>query len=93
MKTSEWVFSRMNGPAFCRYCGVSARSPDYVTPYCPYCGRFMTNYEEQKCSGYVHNYYDGQPHCMGTKEIEECSCGGDMRKCNFYPELRNKYGK
>ena len=24
--------------------------------------------------------------CWGTKEREECSCGGDKTKCNFYPE-------
>ena len=22
--------------------------------------------------------------CLGTKECEECSCGGDKSKCNFY---------
>ena len=26
--------------------------------------------------------------CYGTKEMEECSCGGDESKCNFYPEKR-----
>lgn len=26
--------------------------------------------------------------CCGTKEMEECSCGGDTSKCNFYPEKR-----
>lgn len=26
--------------------------------------------------------------CWGTKEREECSCGGDQSKCNFYPEKR-----
>lgn len=26
--------------------------------------------------------------CYGTKEMEECSCGGDTNKCNFYPEKR-----
>lgn len=28
--------------------------------------------------------------CNGTKEREECSCGGDVTKCNFYPEKREK---
>ena len=27
-------------------------------------------------------------HCNGTKEGEECSCGGDVSKCDFYPEKR-----
>ena len=28
--------------------------------------------------------------CWGTKEIDECSCGGDRTKCDFYPEVRDK---
>lgn len=28
--------------------------------------------------------------CMGTKEVDVCSCGGDCRKCDFYPEKRKK---
>lgn len=28
--------------------------------------------------------------CWGTKECEECSCGGDRTQCNFYPEVRKK---
>lgn len=28
--------------------------------------------------------------CWGTKECEECSCGGDKTKCSFYPEVRKK---
>ena len=31
--------------------------------------------------------------CFGTKECEECSCGGDRTKCNFYPEVREKAKK
>lgn len=26
--------------------------------------------------------------CNGTKEREECTCGGDPAKCDFYPEKR-----
>lgn len=26
--------------------------------------------------------------CLGTKEREECSCGGNRMKCDFYPEVR-----
>ena len=31
--------------------------------------------------------------CWGTKEIDECSCGGDRTKCDFYPEVREKAKK
>ena len=24
--------------------------------------------------------------CFGTKERDPCSCGGDKRKCDFYPD-------
>lgn len=30
--------------------------------------------------------------CNGTKEREECTCGGNVTECNFYPEKR-KEGK
>lgn len=29
-------------------------------------------------------------HCWGTKECDECSCGGDRSKCDFYPEVRKE---
>lgn len=28
--------------------------------------------------------------CNGTRERDECSCGGDRAKCNFYLEVRAK---
>ena len=28
--------------------------------------------------------------CNGTRERDECSCGGDRAKCDFYPEIRAK---
>lgn len=31
--------------------------------------------------------------CWGTKETEQCSCGGDRTKCDFYPEAREKAKK
>ena len=30
------------------------------------------------------------PRCNGTKEREECQCGGDKSKCDFYPEKQEK---
>ena len=41
-----------------------------------------------KCDCY---YQHGMKYlCYGTKEMEECSCGGDTSKCDFYPEKRNQ---
>ena len=31
--------------------------------------------------------------CYGTKECDECSCGADPAKCDFYPEKRKKAEK
>jgi hypothetical protein len=31
--------------------------------------------------------------CWGTKETEECNCGGDRTKCDFYPDVRKKAKK
>lgn len=31
--------------------------------------------------------------CFGTKERDQCSCGGDRTKCDFYPEVREKAKK
>lgn len=28
--------------------------------------------------------------CNGTKERDECRCGGNPVKCDFYPEIREK---
>ena len=44
-------------------------------------------------------YYNRTPRyvtvgvCYGTKECDECSCGGDKTKCDFYPEVREKAKK
>ena len=29
-------------------------------------------------------------YCTGTKELDECSCGGDRTKCDFYPDIKEK---
>ena len=41
---------------------------------------------------YYHNGYlrSVRQECWGTKERDECSCGGDRTKCDFYPEVREK---
>ena len=31
-----------------------------------------------------------QGYCLGTKEVEECNCDGDPRKCNFYAYKRGE---
>ncbi len=38
-------------------------------------------------------YYGIVSTCNGTKEREECSCGGDRTKCNFYPDVREEANK
>ncbi len=58
-------------------------------------------YHTQKKTRYTYNQYTGSPipHdievgvCWGTKETDECNCGGDMTQCDFYPEVRAKAKK
>lgn len=51
--------------------------------------RYLTEYEK----GFYAALHGGSPvdyivedrsYCMGTKECESCTCGGDKRKCDFY---------
>lgn len=41
--------------------------------------------EEKQCDCYHPNGY-----CLGTKEMDECGCGGDESKCDFYDYKRRK---
>ena len=58
-------------------------------------------YHTQPKTIYTYNQFTGRPiaHdievgvCWGTKECEECSCGGDKAKCDFYPEVRKEAKK
>lgn len=52
--------------------------------------RCLTEYEK----GFYTSLYgkapadytvENQSYCAGTKERECCTCGGDRRKCDFYP--------
>ena len=52
--------------------------------------RYLTEYEKGFYSALhgrspVDYIVEDQSYCMGTKEREFCTCGGDKRKCNFYP--------
>lgn len=55
-------------------------------------------YHTQKKLRYTYNPITGSPipHdievgvCWGTKETDECNCGGDETQCDFYPEVRKK---
>lgn len=59
------------------------------------------SYHIQKKRWYTHNPITGEyiGHdidvgvCWGTKETDECSCGGDRIQCDFYPEVRKKARK
>ena len=53
-------------------------------------------YHTQKKRRYTFHPITGNPigHdvdvsvCYGTKEIDECHCGGDRTKCDFYADVR-----
>lgn len=51
-------------------------------------------YEERE--RYIYNYpptFKTYGICLGTRECEECLCGGDESKCDFYPEKRKEVKK
>lgn len=58
-------------------------------------------YHTQQKTRYTYHPLTGSPipHdievgvCWGTKEADECNCGGDETKCDFYPEVRKKAKK
>lgn len=39
------------------------------------------------CTCWVEEF--GKSRCNGTKERDECTCGGDQSKCDFYPKKRH----
>ena len=53
-------------------------------------------YHERIKYRYTYDQYSGERirHevntgvCYGTFECEECRCGGDKSKCDFYPKVR-----
>lgn len=52
--------------------------------------RYLTEYEKGFYAALhgrapVDYIVEDQPYCMGTRECECCTCGGDKRKCDFYP--------
>lgn len=51
--------------------------------FCPHCGAKM-NQSDKTCDC----YHNGR--CVGTKEIDPCSCGGNKSKCDFYEHVRRE---
>lgn len=56
--------------------------------------RIVRHYLSEYEKGYYAALYGGarvdfineeESYCIGTKERECCACGGDKRKCDFYP--------
>lgn len=59
-----------------------------------YTTRIVKHYLSEYEKGYYAALHGGarvdfideeESYCMGTKECEFCTCGGDKRKCDFYP--------
>ena len=62
------------------------------------CDCYRTRIVKHYLSEYEKGYYaalhggarvdfidEEESYCIGTKECECCTCGGDKRKCDFYP--------
>ena len=60
------------------------------------CDCYHETEEKFYASDYIRGYYAAKGWtlpstkmksvCWGTKECDECSCGGDRTKCDFYPK-------
>ena len=50
---------------------------DYEKGYAAAQGKLLPDYEDI-CEGV----------CLGTKEVDHCSCDGDLSKCDFYENAR-----
>ena len=48
------------------------------------------NLYDQHTGKYAGNGSVKYGYCTGTKELDECSCGGDCTRCDFYSEVREK---
>ena len=69
--------------AFCNYhtpCGLCT----YYNKICSEVCNSERTTSKRKCSSFVTEH--GKMVCYGTKEREECTCGGDKNKCNFYKQ-------
>lgn len=64
----------------------------YVSTKCPYykvrtVKHYLSEYEKGVYFGYygVRKEYieKDEPYCMGTRELESCSCGGNKAKCEY----------
>jgi len=99
MKNAIWV-DVDDHRGKCSNCNFTVNSwVSHVYNYCPNCGAEMSKvlicecYRESVEFYYKNDYRKSQRvvgRCMGTKEREECACGGDESVCDFYPEKRRK---
>ena len=88
-RTGEWIpqdhNKRAGNISTCVYyypiCSECGQVGNDTYKYCPHCGAKMIS-EGKTCDC----YRDGT--CIGTKEIDSCSCGGVKSKCDFYEHVR-----
>ena len=61
-------------------------------------GSYCSSYHTKEVATPIFNQFTGNivdyiPSevgvCWGTRECDECKCGGDKTKCDFYPENRS----
>lgn len=67
---------------------ANGKNSDGFLTYINISDKCETKPVEDICSC-LHEEY-GKQVCYGTKEREECVCGGDKSKCNFYADVRKK---
>lgn len=48
------------------------------------------HYDNTLCECWLFDYDNHHHYCNGTKERDMCHCGGDVKKCDFYPKKRGE---
>lgn len=57
------------------------------------CDCYQESYEISGWIGPYEQIRKLRKRCNGTRERDECSCGGDRTKCNFYSDVKEKAKK
>lgn len=57
------------------------------------CDCYQESYEISGWIGPYEQVRKLRKRCNGTRERDECSCGGDRTKCDFYPYVRERAKK
>jgi hypothetical protein len=80
------LFETENDEIFLAYWGDKYQNPHKIIRW-TYLPDSLYN-RHQKCNCYITK--NNKTYCLGTKEIDPCSCEGIPRYCDFYDYMRKR---